>query len=343
MSPAAPAAHGFNLIALAPGASDVTQLVLSIDVEEDEWGVRPGARGVTNVAELPAFARRIAALGVRPTFFVSWVVASDVRAMAKVQEAAAIARGEIGAHLHPWSTPPFDPVPDSVRGALSRYPVQLQRAKLEVLTETLAGATGEMPRAFRAGRLSLSMDTARALLDVGYAIDSSVCAYWMPDDDCVQVPVPRDAWRGSWSIAVPGATRALVEVPLGSGFSRARFAHWAALARLLDTRVARGLRLPGIANRVGRVNRLVLSPEIADVAEMLALWGVLRRGGAGVAQLFLHSPSLRPGLTPYARDEAGVHALVVAVERFVEHAAREGGLQPATMSEAVARTAAVAA
>src|SRR5439155_773374 len=65
---------------------------------------------------------------------------------------------EVGAHLHPWNTPPLDDPFLPHNTVLKNLPGALQRAKLEHLTALLTQAVGARPRCFRAGRFGLGVE-----------------------------------------------------------------------------------------------------------------------------------------------------------------------------------------
>src|SRR5260370_8483404 len=155
---------------------DVT-VVVSIDTEEDNGHRRRTGVTVENIAELRTLATCFERLGIRPTYFTSYQVAIDPRAAETLREVSAAGRAEIGAHLHPWNTPPLDEAFVPRNSMLKTLPAALQRAKLGGLTAALEQAFGRAPRAFRAGRYGLGRDTVAALLAGGYQVDSSVSPF----------------------------------------------------------------------------------------------------------------------------------------------------------------------
>src|SRR5438045_2912616 len=151
-------------------------LIVSVDTEEDNW--RPCRDGVTieNIRELPRLDALFQRLGVRATYFTTYQVAIHEWAAATLRQLRADG-AEIGAHLHPWNTPPLDEAFLPRNSMLTNLPAGLQFAKLERLTDSLRSAIGRRPRAFRAGRYALGPEAARALVRCGYAVDSSVTPY----------------------------------------------------------------------------------------------------------------------------------------------------------------------
>src|SRR5207253_648831 len=63
---------------------------------------------VENVRQLPRLDRLFERLAVRPTYFTTYQVAIHPWAVRILQETQARGTAEIGAHLHPWNTPPIE-------------------------------------------------------------------------------------------------------------------------------------------------------------------------------------------------------------------------------------------
>src|SRR5258708_22453237 len=108
---------------------DVT-VVVSIDTEEDNWHRTRTGVTVENIAELRTLATCFERLGIRPTYFTSYQVAIDPRAAETLREVSAAGRAEIGAHFHPWDTPPLDEAFVPRNSMLKNLPAAPQRAQL---------------------------------------------------------------------------------------------------------------------------------------------------------------------------------------------------------------------
>ncbi|MGE5801443.1 MAG: hypothetical protein ACM358_04235 [Gemmatimonadota bacterium] len=294
--------------------SDRVLMVVSIDTEEDNWYRSRERVTCENIRELEHQARFFDRLGVRPTYFTSYQVAIAPAAANVISVVGP--RGEIAAHLHPWNTPPLSEAFVPRNSMLKNLPGELQRAKLETLTTTLAETFGLRPRAFRAGRYGLGASTVAALQRCGYLIDSSVTpsVSWEDCDDGPSfVGAPRDAYRlaPDRDVTRPAAGGDIVEVPLSCGFTRGRF-------------------------RVWRRTRTMLSPELASAGEMLALSRHLLECGVRHLHLTWHSPSLIPGLGPFTRTQADVQRLYAVVADYLDRLARITSPTFVTVSEAAA-------
>src|SRR2546425_3509965 len=159
-----------------PHMSPPTLLVVSVDTEEDNW--QPRREGVTaeNIRELPRLDTLFHRLGVRATYLTTYQVAIHEWAAATLRQLHD-GGAEIGAHLHPWNTPPLDEPFLPCNSMLKNLEPALQLAKLTRLTAVLREAIGVQPLAFRAGRYGLGQETITALIRCAYQIDSSVTPY----------------------------------------------------------------------------------------------------------------------------------------------------------------------
>ncbi|HEV8400328.1 MAG TPA: hypothetical protein VGQ18_10895 [Gemmatimonadales bacterium] len=318
-----------------------TIVVVSIDTEEDNWNRSRTDVAVENIFEVRRLARFLGGLGVRPTYFTTYQVAIDARAAQTLRDACDDGTAEIGAHLHPWNTPPLTEafVP---RNSMTRnLPAALQLAKIQQLTATLENTFGTRPRAFRAGRYGLGPETVSALLCCGYVVDSSVSPFinlTAMDDGPNFIGAPMDVYRLGWGADPrrPNPKGALIEVPLSYGFSRRPFEFWDPTRRLLERAPFRWFHLAGLADRARIVKRLVLCPELASVPDMLLLSRRLLEQGVRHLHVSWHSPTLKPGLSPFARTAKDVTRLYVALEAYVDGLSRLTTVKFATVSEAAA-------
>ena len=319
--------------------TDDVLLIVSIDTEEDNWYRSREQVTCENIRELPRQADFFSRLGVRATYFTAYQVAIDPVAAGIMKSVAG--RGEIAAHLHPWNTPPLSEALVARNSMLKNLPAGLQRSKLETLTTRLHETFGIQPRAFRAGRYGLGPSTVAALVRCGYTVDSSVTPFvsWEDFDDGPNfVGAPLDAYRIAphGDVTQPAVDGEIVEVPLSCGFNRGPFPLWGRVRHALDTAACRRLHLAGLAARTGICRRIVLSPELASVAEMLTLSRRLLERDIRHLHLTWHSPSLTPGLGPFTLTRADVQRLYASVEDYLDRLSRIASPRFVTVSEAAA-------
>ena len=313
-------------------------LIVSLDTEEDNWHRSRTAVTVENIGELPRHARFLERLGLRPTYFTSYQVAIDQCAAAVMSEVADGGRGEIGAHLHPWNTPPLSEAFEPRNSMAKNLPAQLQEAKVRTLTAALQEAFGAQPSSFRAGRYGIGSETVAALVSCGYCVDSSVSPFVSleaVDDGPTFVGAPIVPYRlgPERDVREPMPSGPIVEVPLSYGFSRGPFRVFEPIQRWLEA-APDWLRLPGIAVHTGLVRRVSLSPEYHSVRDMLTLSARLLEHGARHLHISWHTPSLKPGLSPFTATAADVERLYATIEAFLEGLVRLTPFQSVTVTEA---------
>lgn len=274
-------------------------LAVVVDTEEEfDWSA-PFSRDAVSVEalrELHRFQELCTEHGVIPTYVCDWpVVTSDLgqRVLGSYLDAG---RCEIGAHLHPWVTPPHTEELNSRNSYPGNLPPHLEREKLERLTAAIEEHLGRRAMVYRAGRYGLGPRTADALSALGYAIDVSPLAGFDLSLDGGPDWSGLDAQPYTF-----GRAGDLIGFPATGGY-----AGWlgggAELHRALHAALPRALRLPGILSRLGAFERLMLSPEGYTLSHMKHLTRALFARGQRIFQLSLHSPSMLPGCTEYARN-----------------------------------------
>jgi hypothetical protein len=321
------------------GSQREVLLIVSVDTEEDNWRPARAGIGVENIREFHRFSRFLDRLGVRATYFTTYQVAICPWAADILREMRDGGGAEIGAHLHPWNTPPVKEELLTRNSMMKNLPVGLQLAKVQHLTTTLEDAFGAAPIAFRAGRFGLGVAGVSALLSCGYQADSSVTPFmnWQATDDGPTfVGAPVDAYRigERGEITVPECGGPLLEIPLTCGYTRFSSTRWRTLHRVLGAWPSRAAHVAGVLDRLGWAKFVMLSPEGASVRDMLALSRGALEGGVRHLQLFLHSPSLRPGLTPWTSTATEVERLYGSIAAYVDGLSRIASVRCTTIREA---------
>ena len=113
-------------------------LLVTIDVESDNlWAGRP-KQTFENIRQIPrvhAFCERF---GVRPTYLLTYPVATSELGRQVFTPIVKSGTAEIGSHMHVWTTPPLVPL----TAADSKYapyateiPYELQLEKMKNLTQ----------------------------------------------------------------------------------------------------------------------------------------------------------------------------------------------------------------
>lgn len=323
--------------------SDPITVVTSIDTEEDNWIPARANVTVENIRELPRLDRHFERLGVRATYFTTHEVAKTPWCADILRGLVAGGRAEIGAHVHPWNTPPVHLEPSPRNTMLGNLPADLQRAKIQEITDLLAEAVGRRPFTFRAGRWGLTRVTARLLIETGYRVDSSVTPYrsWAGDEGFNHIGAPINVYRldGRGDHRTHAPDGALVEVPTSWGYTHAAWRVLSRIDRAFSGKLQQRLRLDRVMQLLHVVNHIVLSPEVEELEDMVRLARALVARGARHLQVSFHSPSLLPGLSPFASTAKDVDRLYGRIADFTDRLAALGPVRFVTVGEAGAQLA----
>ena len=308
------------------------RIVVTVDTEaDDQW--RHGAPLTTeNVLWWASFQALCERHGVPPTYLVTSEVAADERAVAFLAPLAGREAAEVGAHLHPWTTPPFGDDPGLAwNDAAHTYPCHLEEhllaAKLRTLTGQIEDAFGAAPTSFRAGRFGLDAAGARLLAESGYLVDTSVTPYvsWAANPG-------RPGWGGGpdfrrlspYPFRVDGTgTPGLVELPVTILPTYAVTRR----CRILRERwEARPLRAARRGSRVWRRPQpLWLRPRPEYAADdIAAVLHEAERRHLPFAVAMFHSSELMPGASPYRPTPASVDELLRLLDGLFDLARRRG-------------------
>src|SRR5262249_45730281 len=90
----------------------VTLFTMTIDTEEEwDWDTGWPTRdlSVANVRHLPILQELCSRHKVATTYYTNHAVFDDPEARRILLDVARHEHVEIGMHVHPWNTPPFDP------------------------------------------------------------------------------------------------------------------------------------------------------------------------------------------------------------------------------------------
>jgi hypothetical protein len=235
---------------------------------------------------------------------------------------------ELGVHLHTWTTPPLVEPRDDWHSFSGNLGPWLERSKLEGLTERVAELAGTRPRIFKGGRYGLGGNTVATLRELGFEADLSIS----PAFDYSHLGGPdftRFTARPGWY----GAPGGLLSLPTTSGYLGWARGQAGRLAPLMRRPLPRRLRAPRLAALSEALYPARLSPEGMGFAGMRRLARTLLADGLRVFTLSLHSPSLLPGNTPYARNQAELDRLVADTDRFLACFRDELGGRFVTTSE----------
>ncbi|MGH7175325.1 MAG: hypothetical protein ACREGR_03135 [Minisyncoccia bacterium] len=260
-------------------------LIVTVDVEADNQWEPKDLVTIENVFALPRFQALCEKYAVVPTYFTTYEVASDARAAAMLKGWQDAGKAEVGAHLHPWTTPPY-----AAGEKGQSFPSELSddslRQKFVALTDVIEKNIGRRPTSYRAGRWGFDMRQAALLAEFGYRADSSI--------------TPSLSWRKT-----PG----LQGGPGGPDFSRE-----SAAPRMLNETV---LEVPMTVLPPGFLRRPRWLRIFANTTRSQLVSVIRMAKKKGLPAVFMiHSSELVPAGSPYVKDAAALEAVYAQLEEL---------------------------
>lgn len=306
-------------------------VLVGIDTEaDDQWSAEGRRRNeVRNALRLPALQALFERHGVRPTYVVTWEMATRPESVAVLRELAAGGRCEVGTHLHPWSSPPFRPEDLRDHTYPHNLPPELLERQLTELTQAIRENLGVQPTTYRAGRNGFDGRTLPLLEQLGYTVDTSVDPLFNErrKRGMVFAGAPRQPYFPDYAdVRRPGRSRVL-EVPITSA---TRPFLW----KPLEALYAQLPPLPwrGALKRAG-LRAAWLRPSYTPLPEMLAFADALQARRQPCFNVIFHSSEILPGGSPYTPDEPSVRRFLDDLERLLEHLTQRLGAVGRTYRE----------
>lgn len=307
------------------------KLIVTIDTEADNQWEHGRPLSTQNIEYCRPFQTLCEMYGILPTYLITSEIATDPEAVVFLRPLVEEGKAEVGAHMHPWTTPPFRDQPglrfnDPVHAFPSELPPDLLYDKLETLTGQIEQALERRPTSFRAGRFGFDSACAGMLKQLGYVVDSSVTPL-------VSLRKAR-GYRGG-----------------GPDFSGERaYPFWVACAsrsRLLEMPITilytnRILnRIPGLqriyhllqrlqSNRLVSLNRMAPQPlwmrpfRRTTLRDLVGCWRAAEQLGLQNAIMMFHSSELMPAASIHRPDQASVAQLMGMLEEFFGCTSSEG-------------------
>ncbi|MDF0665633.1 MAG: hypothetical protein P0119_06100 [Nitrospira sp.] len=313
------------------------KLVITIDTEEDNWGIYSqfGAT-LKNIERIPELQALFDEFGAIPTYLITYPVATDPKAQSILNDIRRKGRCEIGAHCHPWNTPPFTEICSVKNSWLCNLPSVLQLNKVRALTKMIAETFGVRPYSFRAGRWGFSVTVGEHLAALGYKVDTSITPYldWTRDHGpnfTQYSPLPfqlgvRNRIGEDFPVNV-------IEIPASIGYLQANANLSHKIYDFAKRPFPEFLRLPGILAKLGLVNKIWLTPELCNSVSMIRLAEVMMRRGLPIMNLSFHSTTLVAGLTPFVSTSADERKFLTGIKDFLRYA-KDSGCEFHTLSTA---------
>jgi hypothetical protein len=296
-----------------PSAEPPTLFVVVDTEEEFDWSA-PFSRQNTSVTAMRQVGRVqqiFDRFSIVPTYVVDYPVASKPEGSTPLLEFASAGRATIGAHLHPWVTPPHDEEVSPANSFAMNLPAELEAAKLATMVETIERSFGHRPQIYKAGRYGIAPRTLSTLSTLGFAVDTSI----NPHMDYTSAAGPdfrhfdeRPCWL----------RHHLLEIPCTTGYAGTAGPALGSRLHAVALTAPAQLRAVGILARLGITNRIMLSPEGSTLDEMKAVTHALIDRGLRTLTFSFHSPSVEPGHTPYVRSQADLGRFLQSIEQYFE-------------------------
>ncbi len=321
------------------------QVVITVDTEPDDAWTHHLNPSVANVQGLRRFQTLLDEYGAKATCLVTYRVVQDDASVDLLRELAADGGAEIGAHLHPWETPPFMDSGMDVRYPTYPHelPLDVFEKKMACLTEAVASKFAQ-PTCYRAGRWGWVSDHIRVLEALGYLVDTSV--------------VPWEDFRPNWGI--PPSVQANGQVRGGPDFRRtlqcpyhpdysdvgcAGEAHLVeipvtvAFTRSVPLLVRRRYgALPSLCRRalrkVGLLRPIWAFPSRESQGDLLKMVDVSLAEGRSLINIAIHSSELALGASPRTRTVDQVDRIFLRFEAILGALASRRGCVFTTLSDA---------
>lgn len=340
MHSSACAAGARGMTRAAAGVGVECDAIITIDVEPDDAWTNHLNPSVRNVHELLRLHEVLKRCGARATLLVTQRVIDDAACRETLKKLVDEGGAEVGAHLHPWETPPF--AASQLDTRFATFPHELPayefEAKLTHLTESIARHF-DRPRSYRAGRWGFTAAHVGILEHLGYVADTSVIprvdwrrTFGIPASEGGRGGAdyrfaPRDIYRQSYeNVCMPGVAR-LIELPVTVEFTR-RVPAW------MDRNYG---RLPDLAHRVLRkiewVRPVWATPAEEPLDRLLTLVYRAMAERRGLFNMAFHSSELMLNGSPTSRTVEDVDGMFDRLERMLT-ALRDHGCRFVTMSEA---------
>jgi len=284
------------------------KLVVTIDVEEEGLfsnhydSQNCSVKNVPKLVQLDAIFREWA---IRPTLLVTYPVVNHEPHRDLLLQLKEKWQAEIGAHLHPWNTPPLEPLPYAEPTPSELMPRELLAAKLGNLMGEIK-MLGITPISFRMGRFNIGPKMFSVLESAGIRIDSSIAPmrryYGGPDHLSAMTdpyfPDPENPLRAGAS--------SILEVPMTILPLTRRLGSW--LEYLLQKRICPETWTSWVAMNLGSIP---VQPAWVGLRRLKAGAKLHQMRGGDVLTIFFHSSELMPGGYPH-------HPTQASIDRFLE-------------------------
>lgn len=290
-------------------------LLVIIDTEEEfNWNEAFDRKNnsVKNIAHQEKAQAIFAKYGLKPTYVIDYPVASQAEGIEPLRTIYNDNRCDIGAHLHPWVTPPFIEDVNNFNSFPGNLSHDQEYEKLKTLTETIAKNFGFNPTIYKAGRYGVGTNTSNILKKLGYTIDCSI----VPNTDFSQMDGPDFSYINNCQ-PYYFSDKQILEIPLTADYVGLLAKKGNTLYNKIQSDPYLKFKLPGILSRLGLFERIRLSPEGHTLDELKRLTLSMLKQDHKIFCLTYHSSSLMIGGSPYVKSEDDLALFLNTIEQYL--------------------------
>jgi hypothetical protein len=305
-------------------------LLVTIDTEADAPKRRPKyPLSLDNVKGIPRLQNLFKKYNVKPVYFITYPVATDKESINILKEFLDKKEIEIGAHLHPWTNPPF--LSEREKRQLG-YPHNspLEFEKLSNLTEVIETSFGQKPLSYRAGRYGFDEESLGFLEKLGFSVDSSITPNlnWSFDGgpNFAGFNLIEPYFLNPDNIKKSGESQVL-EVPLSIVLNR---------ELPLSLKRTYSFLLPEIKfifKKTGLIKSLWLRPSISSFEEMKFVINTLTEKGIGIFNMMFHSNEILESASPYSKTKKETENFFLKLEKILDYLIFQKKVESKTFSE----------
>lgn len=301
------------------------KFIITIDTEGDNQWDHGRELTVENIRFVPRFQDLCNKYHIKPTYLVTSEVCEDAFAKEIFTDFLLTDKAEIGAHLHSWTTPPFQDKDgyrynDPNHAFATEFPENLLSEKVKKLTNQIGTSFGKRPLSFRSGRFGFNEILARILTDNSYLVDSSVTPYtsWsvhkgIPGgtggpDFTDKTPFPYKYYFPKGSLLEIPVTILPTKFPLNTNIT---------LAKHYFRNVDNSIFLRVFRKLIFNNQPLWLRPHLwMDIGLFEELLNEAIRIKLPYIVMMFHSSELMPGCSIYRTDIDAIEKLYALLDRF---------------------------
>lgn len=296
-------------------------LTIVVDTEEEfDWSA-PFTRtrgSVENALQQTLVQEIYDSHKIKPAYVLDQAMLEDAGAVDYFRGLEQTGRADLGVHLHPWLTPPYEEKLNSHNSFQGNLDSALEKAKIESITELFIKKIGRAPEFFKAGRYGVGPNTYGHLKSAGYKVDCSV--------------VPRGTYQGVFGPdyrAMPhlpfwiDAENTFLAMPMTRNIvgrlSPLINQYWLSASSFFDNPFYGKLKIPGIMSALGLLERITLTPEGNSVEDLKKLLRVSVARGDTVFNLAYHSSSCLIGGSPYVGDAQQLNQFLATIREVIRY------------------------